>query len=124
MRAHPRLRLLLLARRSSPPRRLSELAPQFREELRQLLDQAGHPNLALQIATLQVVERCPCRDLACASFYTVPPHRTLFRFGRGGYTIHLAPTRGALSIDVLDRRIVAVEVLNRPDLWDELTPPR
>jgi hypothetical protein len=99
-------------------------APAFAEELRELLEHAGHPRFALQVAALRVVARCPCGDLACASFYTVPPHRTLFRFGRGGYTIHLAPTRGVLSVDVLDSQIVAVEVLNRPDLWDQLTPLR
>jgi hypothetical protein len=34
------------------------------------------------------------------------------RFGRGGYTINLAPASGTLSVDVLDRRIIAVEILD------------
>jgi hypothetical protein len=102
---------------------LGELAPGFAEELRELLRESGHHSLALQVAGLRVVARCPCRDLACASFYTVPPRQTLVRFGRRGFTVPLTPTRGTVSVDVLDQTIVAVEVLNRPDLWDALAPP-
>jgi hypothetical protein len=44
------------------------------------------------------------------------------RFGRGGYTILLTPTRGTLNVDVLDRQIVAIDALDRPDIWAALTP--
>jgi hypothetical protein len=52
----------------------------------------------------------------------VQPRRTLLRFGRGGSAIQLASGRGSLSVDVLDDLIVAVEILDRPDIWDALTP--
>jgi hypothetical protein len=111
-RGHPRGRLLLVpGRKRELPPLLRELAPSRADELRDLLQRAGHPQLAFQVATLPVVERCPCGDPACASFYAVPPRQTLIRFARGGYTINLAPSHGTLSVDVLDRRIVAVEVI-------------
>jgi hypothetical protein len=123
-RAHPRGRLFHLPSRGirALPSPLTALAPDFAGELSELLEQAGHPRLARQITSLRVVEHCSCRELACASFYTVAPKRTPRRFNRAACTIHVAASRGSISVDLLNGRIVAVAVLDRPDIWDALTP--
>jgi hypothetical protein len=94
-------------------RTLGELLPKFSVELQDLTSSAGRPDLALRIPTLPIVGRCTCGDSNCAHFYTAarPP---------GAYVRHsnllLPSDAGLVVLDVLDGAIVAVEVLNRPDV--------
>jgi hypothetical protein len=87
------------------------------DELAYLLRQEGRSDLADSVASLPVVGRCPCSDLACASFYTTSWLDALVQWARAGETIRLRPTRGEVSVDVADGRILSVEVLGKRDVW-------
>jgi hypothetical protein len=121
LRHHPRRFLRRAWPRSqqgAPP--LGEAAPDFARELEYLLRQAGRPELAKSVPTLPIFGRCPCRVPACASFYTTPWLDALVQWARAGETIRLRPTRGEVSVDVADERILSVEVLGKQDVWRAL----
>jgi hypothetical protein len=65
------------------------------------------------VSQLQVVEECGCDRAGCASFYTVEGFHARWLWGRGGRTLTLGP---GLAVDVVGNRILAVEVINLPDL--------
>lgn len=88
--------------------------PAFSVELRELIEQAGHPHLAEQVATLPVVARCTCGDHFCAQFYTAPPPEPAYPPSLEN--VLLDPDRGMIVLDVVGKKIVAVEVLGRPDV--------
>ena len=88
---------------------LSAALPGFAAELEQGLRGAGRPELADQVASLQIREVCRCEVEGCASFYTAAPMRRWFRRGKQ------VPV-GELVVDTIDGEIVYVEVLGRPDL--------
>ena len=119
LRQHPRrfLRRTWPRARPGAPPLLGEVAPGFAYELEYLLRQAGRPDLADAAATLPIFGRCPCRDLACASFYTTSWLDALIEWARAGETIRLRPTRGEVSVDVANARILSVEVLGKRDVW-------
>ena len=48
---------------------LVEALPELAEELRELLMEASRAELASQIPTLKIVDRCRCGDYFCASLY-------------------------------------------------------
>jgi hypothetical protein len=122
LRHHPRrfLRRVWPRTRPATTPRLVAVAPGFARELEHLLTEAGRPELARSIPTLQIFGRCPCSDLACASFFTLPYVDTLVLWPRGGETIPLPAQRGKVSVDVANGFIVAIEVLNRRDVWNSL----
>jgi hypothetical protein len=96
---------------------LGEVAPGFAHELEYLLRQDGRPDLAASVASLPIIGRCPCSDLACASFYTTSWLDALVQWARAGETIRLRPIRGDVSVDVADGRIISVEVLGKREVW-------
>jgi len=114
--ALPETHLATRASGSAAPARRAG-APGFAYELEYLLRQAGRPDLAETAATLPIFGRCPCSDLACASFYTTSWLEALLDWARAGETIRLRPTRGEVSVDVANRRILSVEVLGKRDVW-------
>jgi hypothetical protein len=98
--------------------RLIDSVPDFAQELVSLLSKAGAPDLAEQVAQLEMVARCSCDDEFCASFYTAPKPR-------GGYgpkhrNVALEPTDGMIILDLVDEVIVNVEVIDRPDVRSKL----
>jgi len=95
-----------------------DLVPDLAAELARLLQAAGRRDLADQLSTLRIVERCRCRDDFCATFYTAPPPRGAW--GPGHETVALHPDEGYLNIDVLNGQIVSVEVLYRNNVRDLL----
>jgi hypothetical protein len=95
-------------------RTLGELLPQFSVELQDLVSSAGRPDLALQVPKLPIVERCTCGDSNCAHFYTAA--RSPGPYGAGHLNLVLASEVGFLALDVVADAIVAVEVLDRPDV--------
>jgi hypothetical protein len=120
LRRHPRGFLRWLwprLRPGGPPPLLGEVSPGFAHELEDLLRQAGRADLVDSAATLPIFGRCPCSDLACASFYTTSWPDAVLEWARAGETIRLRPARGEVSVDVADRRILSVEVLGRRDVW-------
>ena len=93
---------------------INDLFPAFVGELSRLVSEAGHPHLSEQIPSLPVVARCNCAQDNCAHFYTAPPPRGAYP---PNHTNILLPTDdGLIVVDVIEDRIVAVEILDRPDV--------
>jgi hypothetical protein len=72
---------------------------------------AGEHELATAVDELCVVEQCACSDPDCESFYALPRFQTIWLWNRGGRTIPLAD---GLAVDAVGSRIVAVEVVRKP----------
>ncbi len=95
--------------------RLVDLYPRVSDELADALHQGDESALVYQLATLEVVQMCPCRDSLCQSFYTGPQPD-----GQWG-PIHRnvvldPPWPGMLILDVIDECIRYIEVLDRQPL--------
>jgi len=95
------------------PPLLSEAIPDLAQELQRLLS-PDHADLATQVPTLRIVDRCRCGDDFCAMFYTAPPPDGAY--GPGHENVALDVDRGMMILDVVDRRIMSVEVLDRPEV--------
>jgi hypothetical protein len=89
--------------------KLSAVVPGLAAELEDGLRAAGWPELAGQVAELEIRELCRCEVEGCASFYAAPPMKRWFRRGKQ------VPV-GDLVVDIIDGQIVYVEVLGRPDV--------
>ena len=89
--------------------------PRLARELDDALLASGESLLAASVDSLRVVEQCGCDDDFCQSFYTAPkPQGT---FGRGHRNVLLDPPwTGMLILDVVDDKIVYVEVIDRHPL--------
>jgi hypothetical protein len=91
-----------------------EVFPELATELVALLEQNGEHELAISAHDLRLVAGCGCGDDFCQSFYTEPrPHGP---YGPGHRCIPLLPANGMLNLDVVNGRIMHVEVLDRPPL--------
>lgn len=102
---------------------INELFPAFAAELEALTDSAGRQDLTEQIRRLPVLDRCRCGERNCAHFYTAP--KPAGAYGPGHSNLMLPAARGLIVLDIVDRAIVAVEVLDRPDvkrILDEYLP--
>jgi len=100
-------------------RYLAETLPAFSAELRQLLIDKAEPELATQVSTLNILDRCRCGDdVCCATFYTQPKPEG--SFGPGHRNVVLAPDEGMVILDVVDDQIACVEVLDREDVREKL----
>jgi hypothetical protein len=97
---------------------LSEVLPTLVEELRELLAQEGQDELSEQLADLRIVDWCRCGDEFCSMMYAVP--RRQDPWGPGHRHLALNPSRGIIVLDVVDGRIVAIEVLYRPEVRERL----
>jgi hypothetical protein len=97
---------------------IRDVFPELAAELSALLLAEDEPELSAQVDSLRLVDRCRCGDEFCAMFYTSP--RPDGAWGLGHRNVPLNPEKGDLILDVVDNRIVAVEVLYRPDLKSTL----
>ncbi len=97
---------------------LAETFPALAAELRQLLIEEGEPELAAQVAGLRILERCPCTDDFCATFYTEP--KPDGAYGPDHRTLPLTPNKGMLILDVVGEKIACVEVLNPDEIRQKL----
>ncbi len=99
-------------------KRFAEVFPRFSREFRNLVERSGSPALLEQLDQLAVHDRCRCADSFCATFYTAPlpsgpwppPHEN----------VDLEADEGYIILDLVDARIVCVEVLYRDDVQAEL----
>jgi hypothetical protein len=91
-----------------------DIFPEFSDELVRLVQSSARPELADQIPSLPVVDRCGCGQSNCALFYTAP--RPSGAYGPGHSNVLLDPKKGLIVLDVVEGRVVAVEVLDRPDV--------
>ncbi len=101
--------------KSQTQKAVGELFPSFARELEELVRKTDKPELADQVPFLPVVDRCRCGDKNCAHFYTATPPKGAY--GAGHSNIMLESLGDELIIlDVVDERIVAVEVLDQPEV--------
>lgn len=99
----------------SSPLLLSEALPQLSSELDTLLRAGQRPELADQLSSLHIVDRCRCGDDFCATFYARA--RPAGAWGPDHETLALDEVAtGMLNVDVAGGRIVAVEALYRDDV--------
>lgn len=94
--------------------KLSEILPGLSLELKELLLKQGELVLAAQVPELRIIDRCRCGDDFCGSFYVQP--RPEGSYGPSHRNIGLSPEEGMLILDVVDSRIVYVEVLCRDEV--------
>ncbi len=96
--------------------KLAQVLRAFSAEVQEGL--CGDPELAGQVAELEIFGRCECRDSFCATFYTAPrPDGT---YGPGHRNVVVDVKKGMVILDVVDGRIACVEVLHRGDVRREL----
>ena len=92
---------------------LSSVDPGFSSALRSLLVAAGENALALEVDSLNIINRCRCGDDFCATFYTQPPPAGAH--GPAHRNVILDPKEGMIILDVVDEHVACVEVLyNEP----------
>lgn len=102
---------------------LSDLFPQFAGEIAAaLLADEKEADLADQLPTLEVWGRCTCDDEVCASFYTGPRSGGAWSDDGEHQNVVLSVSRGMVVLDVVDRVIRYVEVLDRPDIKRLVAP--
>ena len=97
---------------------LVEALPDVAAEVEGLLRLEGESSLASQLRELRIVDRCRCGDEFCATIYTVA--RPAGPWGPGHYTLALRPKRGYINVDILDGRIVELEILYRDEIRERL----
>ena len=93
---------------------LLDALPNLADELSTLLNQGGATELALQVPFLRLVDRCRCGDDFCATLYTAPKPNGAY--GPNHESMSLNPSSGHLILDIVDRKIVCIEILFREDL--------
>ncbi|MFE1314762.1 hypothetical protein [Streptomyces sp. NPDC058755] len=99
-----------------------EVFPDLVTELITLLEHEGERELAVCAWDLRLVEECGCGDDFCQSFRTAP-HPQGQPYGTGHRCVPLLPSRGMLCLDVVDGRIMYVEVLDRPPMHHRSSRP-
>lgn len=97
---------------------LNDILPEVAKEIEALLRIENLNELADQVPTLKVFDKCRCGDSFCSSFYTtVKPDGG---WGPMHENIMLNPNVGDFILDVVDGRIVFVEILDRDDIHSSL----
>ena len=99
--------------RPSPP--LGDTMPGFAREVEQRLREAGRDDLARQVTRLRIADRCRCGDEFCASLYTEARPEGGWRQLHESIAIG-GGARGLINVDAMKGRIVAIEVLFRPEV--------
>ena len=103
------------------PSLLREIYPDLCTELVGLLNAEGISDLGVCAHNLRIVAPCRCGDDFCQSFYTAPPPNGAY--GTGHRNVTLDPEQGLIILDVVDDRIMFVEVLDHPPLRDTSAKP-
>jgi hypothetical protein len=89
---------------------ISEVLPDFLEEIVYLLRQSGDFELGEQMRALRIESLCDCGHEECASFATAAEVKV-------DRTVEVQAIEGILLIDInADNRVCFIEVLNRPDV--------
>jgi hypothetical protein len=86
----------------------------FVKEIEELLGKRNESKLASQVASLTIVDRCRCGEDFCAAFYVEP--KPPGAYGSGHRNVELEPGSGMIILDVVDDRIMQVEVLYRDEV--------
>jgi hypothetical protein len=89
---------------------VSDVLPDFVEEITYLLRESGAEPLCDQIRGLRIESVCDCGDENCASFATAPEVKV-------ASTVELQAMEGFLIVDLNSKNEVCfIEVLHRPDV--------
>jgi hypothetical protein len=97
---------------------VSEMFPELSRELEELLRDKGEAELADQVSELKLVDRCRCGDDFCATMYTQPKPRR--RYGPDHHAMDLDANTGMIILDVVERKIVSIEILYRDPIRKRL----
>lgn len=99
--------------------RFIELFPDVALQLIQALTDSAEDQLATSVPDLKVVDRCRCGDDFCAMVYTEPKPKGAY--GPSLRNFHFdADERGMVILDIVDDRIMSVEILFRPGARERL----
>ena len=93
---------------------LQEGLPDLANELTSLLKKQNERDLFEQVPLLRLVDCCRCGDDFCATLYTAPQPNGAY--GPTHESLALDPSSGQLIIDLVDRKIVCIEILFREDI--------
>ena len=96
-----------------------ELFPDLVAELIACLREADEADLAVCAWDIRLHSWCSCTGDFCQSFSTAEPPDGAY--GPGHRNVPLIPKEGDLILDVVENRIVFVEVLNYPELRESST---
>jgi len=99
------------------PLTLRECLPELAAELESLLRNDNEMELAEQVQSLQIVDRCRCDSRSCATIYNVPKPNGAWR---GNHRNVVLDTEGLTVLDVLDERIVCIEMLDRDGITETI----
>ncbi|MFF1904030.1 hypothetical protein [Kitasatospora sp. NPDC058218] len=92
--------------------------PDLIAELITLLEDEEEHELAVRVRDVRLVARCDCGDDFCQSIRTAV-HPKGQPYGEGHRCVPLLPSKGMLVLDVVDDRIMYIEVLDRPPMNDQ-----
>lgn len=97
---------------------LIDALPEFAHELEELLTKQCELGLAAKVGDLRIVDRCRCGDDFCATFYTQPKPEV--NYGPNHKCIELSSQEGMIILDIVDGKIMNIEVLFRDEIRDQL----
>ncbi|WP_225992509.1 hypothetical protein [Actinomadura montaniterrae] len=94
---------------------IRDVFPDLIAELTDLLESEGERELAICAWDLRLVDECGCGDDFCQSIHTAE-HPREQPYGPGYRCVPLSPSKGMLVLDVVDARIMYIEILYRPPM--------
>ena len=97
---------------------LIDAIPELAEELKSLLAKSEFSEIVNQVAELRIVDRCQCGENSCATFYTTA--RPNGAWGAGHENVSLDTENGFLILDLVNHKIVCVEVLDKKEIKQKL----
>lgn len=89
-----------------------DVFPDLVAELTTLLEDEGERELAICVRDVRLVAMCDCGDDFCQSIHTAV-HPKGEPYGEGHRCVPLSPSKGMLILDVVDGRIMYIEILDR-----------
>ena len=89
---------------------LRECLPDLVIELEALLRAENESALAEQVKFLEIVDHCRCGDRSCATIYNAPKPNGAWS---GDHRNILLNTDGLTVLDIVNERIVCIEMLDR-----------
>ncbi|MFC1402668.1 MULTISPECIES: hypothetical protein [Streptacidiphilus] len=97
-----------------------DVFPDLVAELTALLEGEGEGWLAICVRDVRLVGKCRCTDDFCQSIRTAD-HPQGQPYGPGHRCVPLMPEEGMLNLDVLDGRIMFIEVLDRAPMHNRMS---
>jgi hypothetical protein len=92
--------------------------PALADELVDLLNGASRQDLADQVPTLRVFDRCRCGDDFCSTIYFHQPPKG--SWGKNHQNLSLEADTGMIILDVASGKLVCAEILYRPEFRTKL----